>query len=685
LAPLLIIAFFIIYTSISSYATIQPYQWFVVFFLLISSSAVFIFFEGGLLNDGKKGSGVVLIAYLVTAALLFHPTVNNVFRSDYWLIKTLFSSMGGLTYANLKSISLFEIFGDIRFQPLAHIVMYLRHLIFQDAVWLYHIFNIILHVITAFLVFLILKRLTREISFAFIFGLLFIALQSQFDTVVWTYHIYIILGAIFFLAATLLTLAYLEGKKPIYLFIAVLMVLLSVFLYEPAIFAPAAIFLVVLFSGGTNEAGGLKKRLVLAGALALAAYIIYFLVTLYGLSLIEKEDKISLAGLLSWRGIVLAVKGVIVNLLQTTFVKNLGASAVIDITDIVYVEFPDRLFKGFTNLIKIALAIFVILMFRFTGAKRRVIPIFILLAVSYIFVISFGRMQSNTIYYLVTQPRYQYFINAVLLVPLGLLLFKKFSDRDRRPVLAFALIAIFFWNSQNTLHANNRVATEMAYLDRPYYDIKAFLAEDPEAYVFLDHVPFNKKRFFLGSDIALEQLIDERLTRFVPRATHIYNGKTFVKNLAYRGYELPTELRDFSVSWAYLGSGKTPAWLDVVVVGSSTNYPRISVTQGGYVVVDMLNISTGKVDSYSLKHPYATIPGQNSYSGWALMKVIRDGGRLCLYFNGSLVDTVSVKGSYRQWTADASGLHGSYYLGKGGASYVSNLFIEGENNALACD
>ena len=124
----------------------------------------------------------------------------------------LFNSIDGFSLKTLKDISFFEMFGHIRFQPLGHLLIFVRYLAFGNNILLYHILNIALHVSAAFLVFLVLKAFLKDTRFPFIFGLLFITLPSQFDTVAWTYHIYIILGTMLALSTIFLVYRYVETE-----------------------------------------------------------------------------------------------------------------------------------------------------------------------------------------------------------------------------------------------------------------------------------------------------------------------------------------------------------------------------------------------------------------------------------------------------------------------------------------
>ncbi|MBE9531920.1 MAG: hypothetical protein IME98_03850 [Proteobacteria bacterium] len=668
----------VIYSFVVSFEVLPAYQWVIVFVLTLLSSVVYLFLDRASVKQGRFAVFVVLITYAVVAIGVFHPTMDNLFRSEHWIRVTGFYPPGGFSWEAIKEIVVLEFLGSKRFQPFAHLILLLRHLIFGYNIFLSHLLSIALHIITAFLIFLTVRRFTRNIGFAFLFGLLFVVLQSQFDIVVWTFHLYIILGIISFLAALLLALRYTETGRPVYLFISFLLSLISILFYEPSILAPVAIFLIVLFRGTEDKGEANIRGLKLPVVLVIVAYVCFLLITLYGKTLISGGSSVGVGTLLAWENLTLAVKGVIVNMWETNFIKNIGVAARIHIFDIVYIYLPDNLYGSAVNIIKLALAFLLIFFFRFTRANGRLIFILLMVALSYILIISLGRMQTNSISYLVSQPRYQYFINALFIVVAGMLLWRKYREKNLKPLIAVLLGAVFFWNAQNVLYANNMVDKEMDFLNAPYYKMKAFLDEEPSAKVYVNYAPLNELRFFLGSDIAFDMLFDGKVTRFSTEATHIFDGEGFKLNKARS--EPSPYLEDFNLSWGYLKvvrKGVKPH--EYTLVGSKQTYPSISITPDGFVAVRLRDARTGEIDTYRLREPLGL-----SSKRFAEMEVIKAGDNLCLRVNGLLTDRLTLRGRYDNWESDGRELLGEYYSGKGSSSYVTMLLIKREGESIRC-
>lgn len=634
----------------------------------------------------RKTAAVTFIIYALAAFTAFHSTSGNIFRSDYWLIAQLFNSFDEVTIETLKRISLFEIMGDPRFQPLAHLLMYLRFLVMKFNPLAFHTLNIALHTLTAFLIYLTVKELTAEKGLAFISGLIFIVLQSHFDTVVWTYHIYIITGAALLLAAILLTRRYsVTGDRALFIY-GVLLSLISLLLYEPAVAAPAVMAGLLIFNwrrdGGTAPKGTIYPAIFIAGA----AYLVYMMVTLFGTSLTTTSHKMGMGDLIALSNIGLAVKALFVNLWQTSFIINTGMAAALKLSDIVYIRAPEDIFTPI-NIIKLIPAVFLLASLRMVKGTRATVLILAALALSYLFIISLGRMRSNSLEYFISQPRYQYFPNAVLLIIGAVLLSANFKKKILKPAISAALLAIFFWNMQNTLIANNKVSEAMEFLDSHYYRIKDFTKEDPSRKLYMNFTPAEGLRFALGADIALDLMLDGSLSSFPSKATHIYTEEAITDNpFKSNNGQTAAELGNFFISWAYLPVYKLTPQDDVEVLAGKQGEPGISITSTGELIFRAVRADTGTSETITLKNPYFSSSYASSEGKRTLkhMVLVKDGNEICLYFNNRLADKKILHYPYRNWRADGSKLFGGHYSGSGGAAYVLRLFKQLDSSDYSC-
>ncbi len=681
-----LVAIFALYSITDAYQALSAVQWASVAIVTATATILYIIFDREIIKGTTGRIAAVTASYALVAILLYHASAASVFRSDYWLLLNVFNSFGGFSTEALREISLFEIFGDTRFQPLAHLTMYIRHLIFGYNMYLYHAANIALHIVTGLLIYFILYRETRSASLSFLFGLLFIALYGHFDTVVWTYHIYIIIGAVLILACVRImqdidTEASLRRLVPV-----VLLSLFSFMLYEPAVAAPALLMLMIPWSA-TRGLGGdaFKRQLIKAVIVTGAAYFFYLCLTLYGTSLIGEGKKVTVGGLLTAENFIGGIKGVLHNLWYSTFLNNTGIETNTKLWDILYIYPQKALLSNPLNIIKVALGIFMIFCLRPTRKNWKIVSILLLITLSYIYVISLGRVHSNTILYFVSQPRYQYFTNAFFTLTAGILLWPLFKKQWFRPLLATILISFIFWNARSVTYWNAEIAEEMSFMDKPFYQMSEFTDNNPDAVIYTDFVPFNEARLYLGSEISMDLLFEGHLTKFKSRATHIYDGKTFKENPLYRGRELPAELGDFAISWMYKRLNEPEPWPDVVVLGSDDIYPKISVGADRVLTVSMIDAKSGKVQEVKLRHdltlhwkPFAEIPP------WRSFLLVKDGDELCLFIGGRRYDRARLQGPYKQWQADGRDLLGPHFTGKGGKSFVSAMLVELGTRDLSC-
>ncbi len=658
------------------------------FLLVFIAVTVYVILGKDVIKGKRPKLALILLSYFVVSVIVFYSTIGNIWRSDYWLIATLFHNQDSFTFEAIKNIALFEMFGDIRFQPIAHLLMFTVHKIFGNAVVLYHLTNIALHAAVGLLVCALVYEFSEDTRFSFIFGLIFVVLPSQFDTVIWTYHIYIISCSIAVLAGTLYACRYAETDKMQYLVAAVFLATLAIFLYEPAILTPASIFFLVIgiyIERSEGPLTGITKERIIPVLFGVAiSYALYLAVTAYGLTLTKGSTKMSLGDMLTLTHIVDSLGAVCMNLFESTLLKNIGISPDIKIRDIVYIYLPKQFFGDFVNIVKVGLGILLVSLFRVSKIHRPIVLTSIGLATSYLFVILLGRLLTNDLSYAMSQPRYQYFSNSILLTISGVLLWPKYQEKGFKTLINVLLLAIFFWNTQSILYASKKVSMAMKPMDIHYYKLKDFYSKNPEAKVFVDFIPDNNGRFFLGTDIALDLLFKENITKSIEGATHIYDGLRLVKNKSYNGGEASPYLKDFTLSWMYQHYPDNIPKKSIQIIGSEESLPMISMTPDGYVKVVMRNLDTDELAIYQVEHGYSPDERDPFLELWSSMVIEKNGDELCLIFNGKLEKKVDLKGEYRGWDKDGVSNLGGYYTGAGQVVFVARMFIQSDVAKYSC-
>lgn len=678
----ILVGAFTVYTLVNSQITLFPDQYPLIIGVLALAYLLYRSLDTKVVGSASSMAAVLSI-YTITAIVAFLPTIHTVFRSDDWIILSLFNNLEGMTLASAKDIALFEMFGDIRFQPIAHFLLYARHLIFGSNMLAYHLLNITLHVLTGVAVFKVLSALTRDSKLSFILGLIFITLPSQFDTITWTYHIYIIVSTLFVLLSVCLALKYAGSPKKVFLFTALLLALVSMLLYEPAILGPASLLLIVsgLYLSGS---GSITRRdLILTISSVIGVYAFYLALTAYGLSLTRQNHSVSPSDLATLGNMAKAFMVTARNIWESTFIKNIGIPPNVEITDIVYLLTPKGLYTALPALGKIALGLFILSLFRPGRSDRHIAIALGVFAISYIYIISLGRVLTNSVMYVPSQPRYQYFPNALLLITAGIFLWRKFQDKGLRPLISVVIFAMLLWNLQNVVHANNLVAAATRPLDYHYYNIKGFFKSHPSARLLMTFTPETDRKFYLGFDIALDILFKDRLTKFSQKATHIYDGETFTVNRRYGADDFGDDLKDFTVEWLYFRRKNTVQTNPVRIIGPDRTYPKISITPDGLLLVEMLVAGTSTVHTFSQSYPPPK-PDSTSPVHVLHMIVEKDDNVLCLAYNGLLMGKMELKTAYRQWNGDGLGLYGEYFSGSGEPINITNLNFMPETAKYGC-
>ncbi|MBW1741903.1 MAG: hypothetical protein JRJ47_00540, partial [Deltaproteobacteria bacterium] len=74
----------------------------------------------------------VLALGLIGAFIAFSPVLTTPFRNDEWYIAN-FARYAPLTIETIAQASSWELFGDPRFQPFSHLLLFLIHKVFGDA------------------------------------------------------------------------------------------------------------------------------------------------------------------------------------------------------------------------------------------------------------------------------------------------------------------------------------------------------------------------------------------------------------------------------------------------------------------------------------------------------------------------------------------------------------------------
>ena len=177
---------------------------------------------------------------IVVTAIAYFPAWNG---------KPIWDDNAHITKPELRSISgLVRIWTEPgatqQYYPLAHSVFWIEHALWGDAVLPYHLVNILLHGVSALLLYRILRRL--EISGAWLAAALFALHPVQVESVAWISELKNTLSGLFFLSAALTYLKFDETRRRS-LFAAALIFFLAGLLCKTAVAPLPAVLLVVFW------------------------------------------------------------------------------------------------------------------------------------------------------------------------------------------------------------------------------------------------------------------------------------------------------------------------------------------------------------------------------------------------------------------------------------------------------
>jgi protein O-mannosyl-transferase len=182
---------------------------------------------------------------LIATAIAYYPA---------WHGGLLWDDAAHLTHPALQSLrGLWRIWTDIgatqQYYPLAHSVFWLQDRLWGDAVLGYHLVNIALHATSAFLLALILRRLS--IPGAFIAAFLFALHPLQVESVAWISELKNTLSTMFYLAAALLYLRFDDTRNRRHYAAALALFVCALFTKTVTATLPAALLVVFWWRRGT--------------------------------------------------------------------------------------------------------------------------------------------------------------------------------------------------------------------------------------------------------------------------------------------------------------------------------------------------------------------------------------------------------------------------------------------------
>ena len=192
-----------------------------------------------------------LISYVGECALIFSALLIVYFPALHG--NTLWDDLGHLTRPDLQPLhGLWRIWTELgatqQYYPVLHSAFWIEHRLWEDAVGGYHLANISLHALAAFLLVVILRRLA--IPGALLAGLIFAVHPVCVESVAWIAEQKNTLSAVFYLASALTYLQFDEKREGSRYWAAFALFVLAVLSKSVTATLPAALLVVFWWKRG---------------------------------------------------------------------------------------------------------------------------------------------------------------------------------------------------------------------------------------------------------------------------------------------------------------------------------------------------------------------------------------------------------------------------------------------------
>ncbi len=204
---------------------------------------------------------ILPFAILVITAVAFSNSVNSEFINlDDPQYVAQNEQVKELSFDNIREI--FTSYTHGHYQPLSVLTYAVDHALYGMSATGFRLTNILLHLVSVLLVFYFLKRITGKHWIAAIITLLFAVHPMRVESVVWISERKDVLYAIFYLAALLFYLNYLDGKNPKRNYLLTLFFfILSLFAKSMAVTLPLVLLLLDWHRQRTWRIGWITEKL----------------------------------------------------------------------------------------------------------------------------------------------------------------------------------------------------------------------------------------------------------------------------------------------------------------------------------------------------------------------------------------------------------------------------------------
>lgn len=313
------------------------------------------------------------------------------------------------------------------YRPLSHLILYLEYKVFGVHFIWNHLVNFSMYCLNIVLLYLIALRFRLDRFLTGTFLLVYAFLYSHFDIVTWTFQFFTTMSFPAFMLGFLLYLSFLESGRESLLVATGALFLFSMYCFELYALWPPALLLLAWgrrYLLAPNRPWPKKNPIRPTVFLLSAVYLLYLVVFLLTRMAEDTTGELPrLNPVLALQGVGtvffnLLYNGILVNLVPSvteplTIYDNLDMGGLLaDWRDVLPVILPWIAGGGIILLVLAGIKLYR------RGKKRAllILSFLIFLYSTYYFILSVSRISTNTCLYPLTQFRYQYIANALLVL-----------------------------------------------------------------------------------------------------------------------------------------------------------------------------------------------------------------------------------------------------------------------------
>ncbi len=181
-------------------------------------------------------SWLIALYLLIVLGIVYLPLINNFFVADdfTWLHWAASGSFSAIPHYFINSSGFF-------YRPISKTVMLILYTLFSFQPQGYHIFNLSLHFLAAFAVYLLMQQFFKKKVFSSLAAFLFLILPAQAENVFWISTISTNLSTVFILYSIIAFIRFRKSDSILAYCTSLVLALLALFSYEGAMIAPLLI------------------------------------------------------------------------------------------------------------------------------------------------------------------------------------------------------------------------------------------------------------------------------------------------------------------------------------------------------------------------------------------------------------------------------------------------------------